>query len=466
MHVRIGRRKQVFPKYGEQELCRVLQRWDRIELPPLSNILHTLLSLEVENGPPFELQVFLYEVKKDWNPGEGGILYDNTSPPQKGEVWWGDVAYKEEAWGLPGAGFASDENPGADTPAMPLAEARYHPEIKKLEFTSPELTSYIGERVRSHKPLLFLLKLSDYQEDIPGSRLSFYSADYGTDWDIEKRPRLLIEWESPAEFRNLKEEVFVEYGRTYVLPRIACEGATYCSLSFIPNDGYENPTIYLRGVGAGNISPWTGGISPWRRYSSPFAIDLQWIDIKLNAVTNPVILGQPFKAELRDTWVVKKPPEQQEVLWDFHSPTNLDYQVKAEYQNNYLWKVHFNPTELGRWRYSWKFNFDGYQRSSQGIFDVVGGDRSNIKKQLEALLKEIKNSKIKTSIGRMKHFEVPFTRLERAAFQLETPESFTSESGYKLRKLIDELRLPLAGKPIPEVILMHAFPRKWRGNNH
>lgn len=71
MHVRVGRRKQVSPKYGEQELCRVLQRWDRIELPPLSNILHTLLSLEVENGPPFELQIFLYEVKKDWNPGGG-----------------------------------------------------------------------------------------------------------------------------------------------------------------------------------------------------------------------------------------------------------------------------------------------------------------------------------------------------------------------------------------------------------
>lgn len=380
-------------------------------------------------------------------------------------MWWGDVAYKEEAWGLPGAGFASDEHPGADTPVMPLAEARYHPGTKKLEFASPELTSYIGERVRSLKPLLFLLKLSDYQEDIPGSRMSFYSANYGTDWDIEKRPRLLIEWESPAEFKNLKEEVFVEYGRTYLLPRIASEGATYCSLSFIPNDGYERPTIYFRGVVEGNVSPWAGSISTWRQYSYPFEMEQQLIEIKLTAVTNPVVLGQPFKVQLKDTWVVKKPPEQQEVVWDFLSPTHLEYQMKAEYQDNYLWEVHFNPPELGRWHYFWKFNFDGYQRSSQGIFDVVGGHRSNIKKQLETLLKEIKNSKIKTSAGRMKYFEVPFTRLERAAFQLETPESITSESGYKLRKLIDELRFPLGGEPIPEVIPMQAFPRKWRENN-
>ena len=88
VHVRVGRRDHA-PRYGELELFRVLYRWGDIELPPRSRVHDARLEIAVESGPPFPVDLFLYEVKKDWNPGQGGVNGDNVSPPARGEVWWG-----------------------------------------------------------------------------------------------------------------------------------------------------------------------------------------------------------------------------------------------------------------------------------------------------------------------------------------------------------------------------------------
>ena len=53
---------------GEYELFRLVQRWDGIALPPV-HMHQARLRLGVEEGPPFSVTVYLYEVKKDWNPG-------------------------------------------------------------------------------------------------------------------------------------------------------------------------------------------------------------------------------------------------------------------------------------------------------------------------------------------------------------------------------------------------------------
>ncbi len=72
IHVRVGRRARG-PAFGEYELFRLVQRWDGMALPPAVHIHQARLRLGVEEGPPFSVTVYLYEVKKDWNPGGGGI---------------------------------------------------------------------------------------------------------------------------------------------------------------------------------------------------------------------------------------------------------------------------------------------------------------------------------------------------------------------------------------------------------
>src|SRR5262249_55412584 len=91
VHVRMGRRPDA-PRYADYEVFRVLQRWDKISLPPVSVIPSVSLSLGIEGftGQPRPLWVMLYAMKKDWNPGEGGTRHDNVSPPNPGEVWWND----------------------------------------------------------------------------------------------------------------------------------------------------------------------------------------------------------------------------------------------------------------------------------------------------------------------------------------------------------------------------------------
>ncbi|MFQ5669572.1 MAG: hypothetical protein ACE5HD_03505 [Acidobacteriota bacterium] len=454
VHFRAGRRMTA-PRYGELELFRSIQRWDHIELPPSTRIVQARLSITVEHGPSTEMPVLLYEVNKDWVPGEGGTHHDNTSPPQQGEVWWNDVAYQERSWGLPGLGFASDSDPDADTKAMPLAEARYRPGEETLEFSSSDLAQYISRRVQQHKPLLLLLKLPDYYEDHLGTGISLESGNHGDNRNIKWRPHLFIEWESPRESQQFQKRMFLEYGRSYVLPSLITEGATFFAASFVPETGYESPTIEMRGHHAGHTSSWR---------QTPLPIRANWdrLEVRLLAATDPIILGSEFTTDLRDTWVRTKPPEEQEVPWTFVSPSGKSHQVMAKYQGHYRWAVSFRPQELGNWEYFWTQNFtEKPYKSATGRFDVVAGSHENIMKHLHLLRDQILQTDKRSHTELMQAFEPDFIKLERAALQRETPESFASDAGRDLRKLLREIRALLGGQKVPEPEPLPAMNRTW-----
>ena len=91
VHLRIGRRRRGSSR-GEFELFRNIQRWADIELPPGSQVTSANLQIFVEGGSPGYIDVFLYELKKDYDPGRGGVEENNTSTPKQGEVWWGERA--------------------------------------------------------------------------------------------------------------------------------------------------------------------------------------------------------------------------------------------------------------------------------------------------------------------------------------------------------------------------------------
>ncbi len=163
-HVRLGR-SPATSRFGEKEIMRALHRWDDIPLPTNAAVTHVSLEIVVEAGIEDPADVMLYEVHRDWNPGSGGVQRDNTSPPAPGEVWWPEAAHGEEEWGLPGASFPSDDSSLGDVAPSALATAQYLPGTSTLVFSSGVLTGYVQRRVASSKPLLFLLKLSNSDED-------------------------------------------------------------------------------------------------------------------------------------------------------------------------------------------------------------------------------------------------------------------------------------------------------------
>ncbi len=290
IHVRFGRTGEYSnPMYGENELFRVLHRWDGISLPTTFELSDCRLILHVEEGPPRPLRLLVYAVARDWNPGSGGVNGNNVSVPKPGEVWWGDAAFEQAPWGLPGAGFASDSHPEADTGAHALAEAAWSPGDDRVVFQSGALTRHAAERIRQEKPLLLLLKLTDAQEDIPGCFFNLYSGEHGDSRNTVRRPRLELEWCSTAETESIAHDVFLEYGRSYELPRQSAGGGLWIA-SFEAVHGYATPGIQVR-EGTGDNA------GPWRRASFPFEPEGDWFQLRLLAMPDPVELGDRFEAE-------------------------------------------------------------------------------------------------------------------------------------------------------------------------
>jgi hypothetical protein len=203
-------------------------------------------------------------------------------------------------------------------------------------------------------------------------------------------------------------------------------------------------------------------VSAWRRISMPFAADWQWIEIRLTAVTDPVVLGAEFAATLHDTWVRTATPEKQLVPWTFVSPAGQVFVVPAEYHGNYQWGIRFQPHAVGRWHYFWTQNFlKQPYKSAEGMFDVVSGDQANVTQHLQILRDAIRNSEVTTPSERLRVFGRRFMTLERAAMYLQTPESFASEAGRDLHELLNELRTLLGGKRIPDPLPLQAMERHW-----
>jgi len=454
IHVRVGRRGKA-PRYGEHELFRVLQRWDEIRLPPHTTVEEASLTLAVEKGPSYGLRVMLYAVGHDWNPGLGGTLRNNVSPPVAGEVWWNARAHETETWGLPGAGFAADDRLDADTPAMPLAEASCGPGDTEIVLRSADLADYATERTRDGKPLLFLLKLSDFQEDLPGSVLTLWSGNQGDSRNVARRPALTLSWRSPAELRSVEKRILLEYGRRIELPRIDTHAAHSMAWTFESEADSLAPTLELRG-GAGD-RVWN-----WSRMAQASKAPGDWAELRLLAVRDPLVLGGSFVSRLADTWVLTAAPEEQEVVWRFRSPSGVEHPVTAEYEGNFRWFVQFTPDELGPWRYRWSSRFTprGYT-SPWGAFDVVLSGRANGRAQLKRFLGELKELDLRDDPEARTRRMIRFTRLERAVLLQETPESFNSPAGSATRDLLNEIR-GLLGETVPDPIpLLPDAPPPW-----
>jgi hypothetical protein len=176
--------------------------------------------------------------------------------------------------------------------------------------------------------------------------------------------------------------------------------------------------------------------------------------LALTSPTLPVPLGQPFRSELRDTWVITAPAEEQRVPWTFVSPRGEHHVVEARYAGDYRWEVKFQPTELGRWLYFYETSvmdepgFEYPYRSAEGFFDVVAGGRETVHSALRSLLARIHEAAPASQSEAVAEFGVPFWRLERSALRLETPESFRAEEGRETFGLLTEVRAALAGRRV------------------
>lgn len=421
IHTRVGRvGVAAWAVLGERELLRTLHRWADIRLPTNARIHRARLELPVEEIPEEQrpLDLFLYQVHKDWIPGEGGVERNNFSAPAYGEVWWNEAMRDSVPWGLPGAGYASDVDPRADTPVTPLALTGYHPGDSTIAFESGALATYVQDRVAAGEPLLFLLKLSDHLEDTEGTVFPLYSSNHGDSRNTAYRPRLVLEWSAPGPGRELERPVVLEYGRSLTLPRLPAAGADAVSATFVPEPGTATPRVLIRG-GRGSEA------SDWMDVGTTLPGGWDWLEIRLEGFVNPTSLGQPFRAGFRDTWVPEGTPEEHEVPWIFVSPSGAAHEVMAEYLGDFVWEVEFVPEEIGRWVYQWQQHFVGTRyQSPVGTFDVIVESREAGLAALERLTERIRSSELPPGGQRVEVFGPAFNRLERAILQLETPETF------------------------------------------
>ncbi len=450
-HVRIGRRDDN-PSYGEYELFRALQKWSDIILPPGSQLTKAQLRCTIEQGSQSPLHVYLYAVNKDWNTGSGGTRHDNLSAPQTGDVWWNAAAHEQDDWGLPGASFAADDPDLADTTVMPLAVANYHPGDTQLRFSSAALTAYVERKITYAEPLRFLMKLSDFEEDLPGAKLIVFSAEADDDRNVIRRPHLELDWLSPMETKREQKRIMLEYGRTQPLSRIPLSGDDrWIAANFVAAESSSSTTLsscVTLEVRGGNDTE----SSLWQVIDQPMKIPKwSWLEVRVLAAADPVSLGLLFTASMRNTWITTGPPAQQQVRWTFVSPSQREHHLTAKYMADFTWTIEYQPDEIGRWQFRWNHHFnDKPFESTVGYFDVVAGTRANIIDQLKRLLADIQSSQALVAVSLTKQFTVRFARLERAAIHCETPESFRTKSGRNLRNLLDEIREALGGTSVPE----------------
>ena len=441
-HLRLGRGSYT-SRFGEREIVRALHRWADIPLPANAVVTQVSLEIIVEAGIEDPADVMLYEVHRDWNPGLGGTQRDNTSPPAPGEVWWPEAAHGQEKWGLPGASFASHDPEIGDVAPSALATTQYLPETSKLSFSSASLTGYVQRRVASSKPLLFLLKLSDSDEDLARDPLVIYSAEEGDSLSVSRRPRLTVQWHAPGAVVGWKQEVLLENGRSIELPKLPTEGANRWAVSFDARPGYESPEIEVRGGSSGSSSEW-------RSAAAAFEADWDWFQARLVAARNPVSLGTAFESEFVDTWVPSGKPEDLTVTWHFTDPLGTETELRGAYEGHFKWRVAFHPAVPGRWSYylDHDLNWPPY-RGERVVFDVIGDDLAVVLDHLEALAARIEASNLSSPSAKYETFGDEFLRLERTGIQLLTPEELRSERGVLFSSRVDEIRREL-GEALPD----------------
>lgn len=451
--VRLGRDRSRIrpPKYGEDELFRVLQRWSGVDLPEGATVRQARLRLQATERLEGERRVYLYAVRRDWNPGRGGVRRDNVSVPEEGEVWWGEARNGREAWGLPGAGFASDDDPERDTDIQPLAMAQSPAGSRQVEFEDERLTDHVDDSLDGGRPLLLLLKLGDLEEDEPGSLLDLRSAEFGTDTDRRVRPRLELTWAPPSDARCSREDVFLEHGRERTIGPIPLDGSQRLWVAFEWENGFEPPTVLWRDVARQNGA----AASQWRPLEGPVGPETEAIELRVLAARDPVALGEEYSARLRDTWVVSAPPEEQDVVWSFVSPSGHEHRVSGDYRGDFTWRVEFVPDELGRWRVRWRHELAGpAEVGPVGTFDVVPAGADNAVEQIRALTE--RSIDLPRSGERKEREMVRFLRLERGVMQDLTADEFRAQRGRTCRHALDRAREALWGRSLPDEIPMES----------
>lgn len=459
--VRLGRNRAHIrpPKYGEDELFRVLQRWSGLDLPRGATVRQARLRLHATGPLAEERRVYLYAALRDWNPGRGGVRRDNVSVPEEGEVWWGEARRGREAWGLPGAGYASDDDPDADTDVQPLARARCPAGSREVELGDERLTRHVDEVLGGGRPLLFLLKLSDREEDQPGSLLGLRSGEFGVDADWRVRPRLELEWEPPSDASCSRADVFLEHGRERTIGPIVLHGDQRLWTAFECESGFEPPTLQWREVARQDGS----AASDWRPVDGhgPVSPDLGAIEVRILAARNPVALGEEYSARLRDTWVVSAPPEDQDVEWRFVAPSGAEHRVTGDYRGDFTWRVAFVPDEIGRWRVRWRHELAGPEEvGPAGTFDVGPGGADNAMEQIGELTERAAELP-RTGEGKEREL-ARFLPLERGVMQDLTAEEFRADRGRALRRALDRAREVLWGRPMPAEIPMESHELRRR----
>lgn len=463
IHSRVGRRKSS-ARYGETELFRTVERWDGVRLPVDASVHSAELRLTIEKGPDAKCDVLLYPVHKDWNPGNGGTQNDNTSPPRPGEVWWGAAGHETKAWGFPGAGFASERHPNADTPVRALAEAVYDPDRDTLHFSGDALAAYIEGQSRRREALRFLVKVSDAAEDVPNGEIAIYTANVGDARQTEWRPQLELRWSAPGVRAQGGERLHLENGRFFETERLPLQGGRVLAASFEPAASAagqrpsDTPTIQVRG-GRGEEG------SAWQSAAHSKEVDWDWAQFRILAARDPHELGQPFRTTYRDTWVTAGTVASRHVDFELTSPSGRIHKVEAAFVDDFTWALEFVPMEIGRWRYRMtedllKRPFEGPERA----FDVVLTDRAAGAAGLRAMLEALKDQPAKKEDEDIPARAPEFWRLERAILRLETPESWASPEGRERYNLLTEIRILLGGRKVPAKLKLGPLPREPDGS--
>jgi len=453
IHVRAGRWKHS-QRWGEYELFRVLYRWGDLGLPRDAKIESARIRIFVEK-PSFNEQpvtVMLYEDKKPYDVGEGGLERNNISPPKPGEVWWGELAHDEKPWGHPGAGFASDVHPDADTGAQALAEARLEPGDEEIVFESAALAAYAERSAQRSRPLYLLLKLSDRDEDVRGTAVHLWSGNIGLQRNPARRPRLELDWSSPTPQASAVHDVHLEHGRTAELPALKAPGSRRYIVSFRPEEGSEWPRIEVR----------SGAEQDWRLATVGALAGRDGLSVRLSATRDVVARGQAFEGSFRDTWTTSAAPEEQEVMFTFVAPSGDVQRKLADYQGDFTWKVSFPPDELGRWRYWFEHQLDKGFHGAEGVFDVVPGDREAIARQLQDLAQRIRDRNYEDPTLAVHKFGEEFWQLQRAALASLTPQEWAGAPGRELDALIVDVRNLMDVMEVPAKLRLRPAKLDWK----
>ena len=434
-HVRAGRRQES-PEFGETELFRVLYEWDALGLPREVEIAAARLELFLEktalDGAP--VTVLLYALKGEVEKGDGGIHRNNVDRPRLGEVWWGQRAYGRIPWGHPGASFASDVAPDADTGAHALAESVVTPGDTSLVFSSAALADAAERAARASAPLRLLLKLSDRDEDRRGSLIHLWSGNLGLDRDPARRPRLTLAWAAPGVMRS--QRIHLEHGRTADIEAFDADAAAWVHASFRPEDGSEALRIEFRRAPDGDWTP-----APAR--GVPGGARIEW---RVSALRDPVVRGEAFVASFRDTWVTTGPEAEQRVPFVFVAPSGVRTEVPGRFVGDATWEVSFTPDELGRWQYRYAHALDQPYESEVAVFDCLPGDAAAIEGQLRALAETIDASGLEPHAA-VERYGPELWQLERAIVRTLTPAERRGPIGASLDAAIVAVRNRLDTKP-------------------